>query len=45
MFCFNKLTKKNGTFEKSDFFFDGKNVQKLRYFNTEFAAKKKELNF
>ena len=41
MFCFNPNAKKNGTFKKSDFFLDGKNSKKLRYFMKEFTAKKK----
>ena len=41
MFCFNPFAKKNATFEKSDFFFGGKNVKKLRFFMIEFAVEKK----
>lgn len=41
MFCFNSFAKKNATFEKSDFFLDGKNGKKLRFFMIEFAAKEK----
>lgn len=41
MFCFNPFAKKNGTFEKSDFFLDEKNVKKLGFFMKEFAVKKK----
>ena len=40
MFYFNSFSKKKATFEKSDFFYDGKNVKKLRYIMKEFASKK-----
>ena len=40
MFCFNPFAKKNATFEKTDFFFGGKNVKKLRYIMKEFGVKK-----
>ena len=41
MFCFNPNAKKNGTFEKSDFFLDGKNVKKLGFFMKEFTVEEK----
>ena len=41
MFCLNSFAKKNATFEKSDFFYDGKNVKKLGFFMKVFTPKKK----